>query len=791
MPVDDVHNAPWTRKHDDPRFPLLPTVPRTVYPKCLKELIELCRDRPPSEPLKAAGSHWALSPAAISDHTFIETHDPRNARRAMGRTLTNVIPGCLNRDYVQQMVETGRERKFYLVHVEAGKRVYQLYAELDQVVDVGDPDTLAGFINDEFGDAGYGGPWAFATLGGAGGQTVVGALNTGTHGGDFDRPPIADAVVAIHLVADGGRHYWIEAVDSHVPPLTDDSMLTAEFETGELGGPGNFEIIRDNNVFDAVLVSAGRFGVIYSVVLKAVPQHSMYERRRLHLWQDVRQQIKNRNGPLFADVAVPPNPSFTPSTPVIGAQRFLQIAICLTPHLNFQRNLAGVTKRWDLALPDDPQGRAERVGELRERFNEQIQGPLFANAGTNHGYTPDPDNPHKAGEPSMLARACADASFLKGVIEAVIEEIEEFVSSNGAVVGAGIAAVAALGGAGLLALIPALLLILLLLREILDAFDDDTRLGEHMENIKNELLAPDDPDPARRAAGLFAWQLIAYAAFSSEQGDLDFEAISYAMMDRKDYRNISCEVNVDSVEVFFSQADDRLIAFVDALIAYEIMQEFRGKAFVGYASLRFMGRSRALIGMQKFDTTCAVEVACLRDVSGSQELLDYAVRLARNPNINGLLHWGQRNDWTMPEVERVYGDSTLSPGGNLGFWRQALSRVTDHGRLDGFSSEFTRRTGLEIVDPVITIFGVDRSNVDRGEVFVISWNCSDNPPATEIRLLLAKPSGETVVTDPLPLVGQYPVQAIHSGTHTVNFYATRTLNGADRQNSRTTFVNVS
>jgi hypothetical protein len=36
---------------------------------------------------KAAGSHWALSNAAISDHTFIETHDPNEAHKAMGATL--------------------------------------------------------------------------------------------------------------------------------------------------------------------------------------------------------------------------------------------------------------------------------------------------------------------------------------------------------------------------------------------------------------------------------------------------------------------------------------------------------------------------------------------------------------------------------------------------------------------------------------------------------------------------------------------------------------------------------
>ncbi len=545
---------------------------------------------------------------------------------------------------------------------------------------------MAGFINiklpPEHRNAGYGGPWAFETLGGAGGQTVVGALNTGTHGGDFDRPPLADAVLAIHLVADGGKHYWIEAVSNDRPQLTDNSKLTGEFGKAELGGIENFEIIRDNNVFDAVLVSVGRFGVIYSVVLKAVPQYSLYERRRLHVWQDLKHQIKDRGSSLYKDAA------FTPPAPfVVGEQRFLQIAVCLTPHYNFQRNLVGVTKRWQ--LPVDPQGRKERVGDMGD-FDQLIQGPLFTMAGKSHPYS-------GAQGPTFLESACADSSFLKGIIQAVIDEIEQFVEHPTAAVGVGIAAVAAAGGAGLLALIPPLLVILHILKDILDAFDDNSRLAEQMENIKNLLLTPADPDPRLRAAGLFTWQMIAYKVFQSMQGDQDYEAISYAVMDVHDYLDRSCNVNVDSVEVFFDAVDDRLIAFIDALLAFERGQEFNGKAFLGYASLRFMRRSRALIGMQKFDLTCSVEIACLKDVSGSQDLIDYAVALARNPNINGLLHWGQRNDYTRAEVERIYGDSPLNPGGNLGLWRQALRRITDGGRLDGFSSEFTRRTGLEVV----------------------------------------------------------------------------------------------
>jgi len=695
MSIAQSLNNPWTRKHDDPRFPLLPSVPRTVYPINLQELIELCRDHPSDQNLHPNGSHWALSHAALSDHTYIETHDPGELHQAMGRTLTNVIPYCLNHDYVRRMVEIGREQKYYLVHVESGKRIYQTYAELDQPINIGTTDTLAGYIAEYFEDYSYGGLWGMPTLGGAGGQTIVGALITGTHGGDHDRGPVCEAVVAMHLVADGGKHYWIEWVDENEPQMTDDAALKQEFGTPRLGGPDNFEIIRDNNIFNAVLISNGRFGVLYSVVLKVVPQYSLYERRRLHIWQDIKDDIKNLTGPLYQDVAIPPGATYVPSTPVTGEQRFLQIAVSLTTHAFFTRNLVGITKRWDVQLPNPAAGRDERVGNLVIGFDPVIQAPRYENAGRNFSYSPDPDNPHQSGTPGMLEKACADASFLKGVIQAVIDQIEEFVATNGAVIGPAVGAIAIAGGGGLLLLIPAFLLVLLILREILDAINDDTRFGEVMEAAKNKLLDSNEPDKTGRAAGLFAWQMIYYIAFQSQQSDRDYDAISYAVMDQKDYRNISCEVNVDSVEVFFDAVDDRLIAFVDALINFEMQQEFQGKAFVGYASLRFMRRTKALIGMQKFDMTCSVEVACLRDVSGSQELVDYAVRLARNPNMGAILHWGQRNDYQREEVERIWGDGPLNPGGDLGNWRAALRYITNDGALNGFSSEFTRRTGLE------------------------------------------------------------------------------------------------
>jgi hypothetical protein len=42
------------------------------------------------------------------------------------------------------------------------------------------------------------------TMGGSSGQTLAGAISTGTHGGDIFMGPLADCVLAIHLVGAGG-----------------------------------------------------------------------------------------------------------------------------------------------------------------------------------------------------------------------------------------------------------------------------------------------------------------------------------------------------------------------------------------------------------------------------------------------------------------------------------------------------------------------------------------------------------------------------------------------------------
>ena len=340
------------------------------------------------------------------------------------------------------------------------------------------------------------------------------------------------------------------------------------------------------------------------MVLLAVPRYSLREERILDTWQNVKGSINTLTSGLYTRSAVPNGP----------VNDFLQIAVCLTPHDFGNKNLVGVTQRWRSTPPFSTVGRSERVGGIVDLYDLHIMAPRFARAGNSHPYDPDADpNKPRTSNPSLLAAACADSSFLRGILKATSQEIKDFVESNGAALGAAIPLVAAAGGSGLIALAPWLLLAAEILDDILDLFDLDDRLGEQMEHIKNLILGPPSEGLPRRAAGVFTWQLIAYRAFKSQQDShAPWDAISYAVMETHDYLEQSCRSNVDSIEVFFDATDSRLIAFVDQLIEFEKQQEYVGKAFFGYASLRFVSRTRALIGQERYPTTCAIEVACLR-----------------------------------------------------------------------------------------------------------------------------------------------------------------------------------
>jgi hypothetical protein len=787
MSIPQSQFAPWTRKHDKPGTSLIPQAPVIYYPQSLEDLIAICAERPATNRLHAAGSHWALSPAAISDNSFIETHDWNNIFPAMGRTLYDVVPPCLSDEFLTELnrsTSAAKSAQAYFVHFESGKRIYQLYSELD-VGDSKNANSLCALMKQRFKNDLFEGSWAFQTLGGAGGQTVVGALSTGTHGGDFDRRPIADDVVALHLVADGGKHYWIERFQGHRVPFTDEAKLRAHYGQKKYGGPTNFEVLYDDEVWRAAITQVGRFGIVYSAVLKVLAQYGLREQLVLSDWESVRGKIADPTSDLFTPVGQ--------ETP----HRFLQIAINPVPSTNGATHLCGIMKRWTLPLdqvqlsPMPPvswgggrnaAGRPERVGNIVVPFDPTLNASRFSMAGTGVAWSPDDSGITSF---SLLDSACADGNFMDGVVSGIYTEIENFLSNNAVAIGGALAGAIAAGlGPGILALAPFLLLILAFLALFLNALrNEGSTMGQALGNLRNGLLGSNDPN--QRAAGILVWRAIAAEAFKSQQSPHDYNAISYAIMDGHNYNDISCFVNVRSVEVFFDAADPNLIAFVDRLLQFEADQEFQsGKSVVGYVSLRFCLPSQGLIAPEALPRTCAVECSGLADEAGSTEFVDYAVRLALDPNIKGILHWGQQNDSTQQDIEFRFGDSPSSPTGPLHAWRSVLSKLTDNGRQNGFSSEFTRRVGLEIVQPLISSFTVSTAPSSSNPSCTVAWDCRTNPPGTTVSLEIHSPSAGVTPAAGLPLDGSHTFAASGPGTYVLTLQVSLERNGAARTASQ-------
>jgi hypothetical protein len=382
----------------------------------------------------------------------------------------------------------------------------------------------------------------------------------------------------------------------------------------------------------------------YSAVLQVLPQYGLLQSIALDTWENVRAKIADPTSGLFTEF-------FTSASQEKIPQRFLQIAVKPIPATDGTTHVCSITKHWTLPLgevttsPLPPvtwssqggvAGRPERVGNIVLPFDPRLNAPQFSKAGSSIAYSPDESGVTSF---SLFESACEDANFMDGIVSGIYTEIENFLSNNSVAIGGALAAVIASGlGPGLLALAPWLLLILALLALFLNSLrNDGSTVGQAMNNLRGSLLGSSDPN--QRLAGIIIWRAIANAVFKSQQSPQTYSAISYAIMDAHDYTDISCAVNVRSVEVFFDAADPNLLAFVDRLLKFENDQEFlSGLSVVGYISLRFCQGSAATIAPEAFPRTCAVECSGLADEAGSTEFVDEAWSLGRCLGL-------RRNSW--------------------------------------------------------------------------------------------------------------------------------------------------
>lgn len=93
------------------------------------------------------------------------------------------------------------------------------------------------------------------TTGASNGQTIAGLIGTGAHGSAIDEGSAQDFVVGLHIIVSSTRHVYLERESYPVVK----QAYTDKF---------NAEIIRNDDIFNAALVSFGCFGFVHGVMVE-------------------------------------------------------------------------------------------------------------------------------------------------------------------------------------------------------------------------------------------------------------------------------------------------------------------------------------------------------------------------------------------------------------------------------------------------------------------------------------------------------------------------------------------
>ncbi|HVQ07687.1 MAG TPA: FAD-binding protein [Allosphingosinicella sp.] len=175
---------------------------------------------------RAVGSAWSLSRAPTTTGWALNTNRLRGRLKVSAADVDPAFPGTA-------------DQKAGLYLFQCGNTV----ADVNKVLESKDQRR------------------SLFTSGAANGQTIVGATSCGTHGSALDHKALHDHIVAIHLIATGDSHFWIERKSRPVMKAAWVKQLGATLKRD------------DDDLFNAAIVAFGSFGIIQAVVIETVPRY--------------------------------------------------------------------------------------------------------------------------------------------------------------------------------------------------------------------------------------------------------------------------------------------------------------------------------------------------------------------------------------------------------------------------------------------------------------------------------------------------------------------------------------
>jgi hypothetical protein len=103
------------------------------------------------------------------------------------------------------------------------------------------------------------------TVGGTAGDTLAGVISTGVHGSQPHQTPLSDSVLGLLIIAEEGKLHWIQRKGGPVA-------------RGDVPFDGfDGEVVSDDEVMDAAVLSLGCFGIIYAVLVRTEPLYWLAE----------------------------------------------------------------------------------------------------------------------------------------------------------------------------------------------------------------------------------------------------------------------------------------------------------------------------------------------------------------------------------------------------------------------------------------------------------------------------------------------------------------------------------